>query len=98
MTQVDRIRLPLDRGQDRGEQLGHLGRSQQGTRLGRFLRHDHQAPEMHCGVLEADGPGLDDAALKPADLGALYRGQPMGPSFIQEHEDENGYPSLCQRR
>jgi hypothetical protein len=24
----------------------------------------------------------------PADIGALYRGVPMGPGFIQEHEGE----------
>ena len=86
-----RVRFPLDHRQDRGDQPGHAGRCQQGMQPGRFLRHDHQASELHRGVGLGFGSGGDDAAPKgddpgqhvltlPADLRALDRGAPAGPS------------------
>ncbi len=60
----------------------------------RFLRQDRPAPELHRGVLEADGLGLDDALLQPpdlrervaalaADLGPLQDMGRVGPGGVQ---------------
>ena len=57
-----RGRFPLDHCQDRGEQPAHVGRCQQGTRPGRVLHHDHQAPEtIHAGS-GPDSPTITNCA------------------------------------
>ena len=74
-------------------------------RPGFFLRHDHQAPELHRGVGQGLGSGGDDAAPKgdepgqrvlalPTDLGALDRGAAAGPGFVQALEVEQAFGGL----
>ena len=100
-----RVRFPLDHRQHRGDQPTHVGRRQQGSRPGLFLRHDHHAPELHRGVGQGLDLGGDDAVPKgdnpgqrvltlSADLRALDRGAAAGPSGVKALEVEQAF---CQR-
>ena len=53
----------LDYRQHRGNQPAHVGRCEEGTWPGLFLRHDHQPPELHRGVGQGLGSGGAAAGL-----------------------------------
>ena len=60
-------RFPLDHRQHRGDRPTHVGRRQQGSRPGLFLRHDHQAPETTHAGSGPDSPTITICASIPAN-------------------------------